>query len=170
MKKQNLVSIVLILILGAGVYALIPDEAAATLSSSSRPEGTFVLTVTPPESPSFQELLTFHKGGTISETNTTLHPNSAREFFPFNGSDGYGAWKRGPGETVVLKFVKLVFDGETNDQIGYLVVEATASIDGDHYTNLESDVNILLGPDLFDPLEIIPLGPTDAVGTRITVE
>jgi len=131
--------------------------------------GTYILTVTAVGTPPFSELLTLHRGGTLSETNTTLHPNSANQFFPFNGSDGYGAWKRGPENTVVIKFVKMVFDGD-NAHIGYLVVEAIARIDGDEFTNLESDVNILIGPDLFNPFDVIPLGPTDAVGRRITVD
>ncbi len=63
----------------------------------------------------------------------------------------------------------MVFDGATNDHVGYLVVEATARIEGDEFTNLESDVNILLGPDLSNPFSVIPLGSTDAVGRRITV-
>ena len=79
------------------------------------------------------------------------------------------SWGRGRENTVVLKFVKMVFDGGTNDHVGYLVVEATARIEGDEFTNLESDVNILIGPDLSNPLSVIPLGPTDAVGRRITV-
>ncbi len=132
--------------------------------------GTYILTVTAAGTPPFSELLTLHRGGTVSETNTTLHPNSANPFFPFNGSDGYGAWERGPENTVVIKFVKMVFDGVTNDHVGYLVVEATARIEGDEFTNLESDVNILIGPDLFNPFNVIPLGPTDAVGRRITVD
>ena len=132
--------------------------------------GTYILTVTADGTPPFSELLTLHRGGTLSETNTTLHPNSANPFFPFNGSDGYGAWERGTENTVVIKFVKMVFDGVTNAHIGYLVVEATARIEGDEFTNLESDVNILIGPDLFNPFNVIPLGPTDAVGRRITVD
>ncbi len=131
--------------------------------------GTYILTVTAEGTPPFTELLTLHKGGAISETNTTLHPNSANPFFAFNGSDGYGAWERGRENTVVFKFVKMVFDGVTNDHVGYLVVEATARIDGDEFTNLESDVNILLEPALSNPFSVIPLGSTDAVGRRITV-
>ena len=117
-----------------------------------------------------EELLTLHKGGTVSETNTTLHPNSANPFLNFNGSDGYGAWRRGPDGTVVLRFVKLLFDGDTNQLAGYLTVDATALIKGDQFTNVESDVNILLGPDLDNPFDVIPLGPTDAAGTRISVD
>ncbi len=167
MCNKRFMSVVFLAIVGVVVLIFSSGQAA---SSSSKPEGTFVLTVTPMGAPPFQELLTFHKGGTISETNTTLHPNSANEFFPFNGSDEYGAWKRGPAGTVILKFVKMVFDGNTNEHIGYLVVDATALIAGDTFTNLESDVNILIGPDLFNPFDVIPLGPTDAVGTRITVD
>ncbi len=142
-----------------------------TASSSSKPEGTFVITVTFPMGvPPFQELLTFHKGGTISETNTTLHPNSSSPFFSFNGSDGYGAWERGSDDTVVFKFVKLVFDGVTNEHFGYLVATRIALIENDQFTSLESDVNLLIGPDLFNPLGVIPFGSSDAVGTRITVD
>ncbi len=168
MFNKQFLLIVALLSVGMGVLTFAPSEA---MMSSSNPEGTFILTVTAAGTPPFQELLTLHRGGTISETNTTLHPNSANPpIFPFNGSDGYGTWERGPEKTVVFKFVKMVFDGGTNEHVGYLVVEATALIEGDDFTNLESDVNILIGPDLFNPFQIIPLGPTDAVGRRITVK
>ncbi len=167
MCSKRFMSVVFLAIAGVVVLVFSSGQAAPAVSS---PEGTFILTVTAKGTPPFQEIITLHKGGTISETNTTLHPNSANEFFPFNGSDGYGAWEKAPGHTVVIKFVKMVFDGDTNEHIGYLVVDATALIAGDTFTNLESDVNILIGPDLFNPFDIIPLGPTEAVGTRITVD
>lgn len=168
MFNKRFLLVVFLLSVGVAVLTFTPSEAT---ESSNNPEGTFILTVTAAGTPSFKELLTLHRGGAISETNTTLHPNSANPpAFPFNGSDGYGAWERGPGKTVVIKFVKMVFDGGTNEHVGYLVVEAIARIEGDEFTNLESDVNILIGPDLFNPFNIIPLGPTDAVGRRITVE
>ena len=167
MCNKRFMVVVFLALVGVMFLVFSPGQAA---SLSSKPEGTFILTVTAKGTPPFQELLTLHKGGTISETNTTLHPNSANEFFPFNGSDGYGAWNRGPAGTVILKVVKMVFDGDTNQHFGYLVVDAIALVAGGTFTNLESDVNILIGPDLFNPFEIIPLGPTDAVGTRITVD
>ena len=150
----------------------VQDEVNRTLptAGSGNPEGTFALTVTAPGLPPFQELLTFHKGGTVSETNTGVHANSANPLLPFNGSDGYGAWHKTDDGTVAFKFVKLVFEGETNEHAGYLVVEATALIEGDNFANLESDVNILIGPDFFNPFFVIPFGPTDAVGKRITVD
>ena len=167
MCSKRFMSVVFLAIVGVVLLVFSSGQAAPSLSS---PEGTFILTVTAKGAPPFQEIITLHKGGTISETNTTLHPNSANEFFPFNGSDGYGAWKRGPGGTVILKVVKMVFDGDTNQHVGYLVVDGIALIVGDTFTNLESDVNILIGPDLFNPFNVIPLGSTDAVGTRITVD
>ncbi len=171
MFKKQVAFVAFCLILGASVHSLISGEAAsASMRSRSGVVGSYLLTVTAPGFPPFQELLTLHRGGTVSETNTTLHPNSANPFLNFNGSDGYGAWRRGQGGTVVFRFVKLVFDGDTNQHAGYLTVDATALIRGDHFANVESDVNILLGPDLDNPFEVIPLGPTDAVGTRISVD
>ena len=167
MFNKKSVFAVFLMSAGVSVMAFAPSHAAGP---SSNPVGTFVLTVSSAGAPTFKELLTLHPGGTISETNTTLHPNSANPFFNFNGSDGHGTWERGPAKTVVFKFVKIVFDGSTNEHVGYLVVDATARIDGNSFTNLVSDVNILLGPDLFNPVGLIPLGPTDAVGTRITLD
>ena len=166
MFGKKSVFVVFLMCAGVGVLAFAPSPA---MEPSSNPVGTYVLTVTAAGAPTFREVLTLHPGGTISETNSTLHANSANPFFNFNGSEGYGTWQRGPAKTVVLKIVKMVFDGDTNQHVGYLVVEATALIDGDSFTNLESDVNILLGPDLFNPVGLIPLGSTDAVGTRITL-
>ncbi len=175
MWNKRIMIVVFLALVGVVLLVFSSGQATSPLSGSDETlgntvVGTFALTVTPPGLPSFQGLLTFHPGGTVSETDASLHPNSANPFFPFNGSDGYGAWELAYEDTVVFKFVKLVFDGETNEHIGYLVVDATALIAGDPYTGLESDANVLIGPDLFDPLEIIQLGPTDAVGTRITVD
>ena len=167
MFNKKSVFVVFLMTAGVGALAFAPSPAMAP---SSSPVGTYVLTVTAAGAPSFREVLTLHPGGTISETNSTLHANSANPFFNFNGSEGYGTWQRGPAKTVILKVIKMVFDGDTNQHVGYLVVEATALIDGDSFTNIVSDVNILLGPDLFNPVGLIPLGPTDAVGTRITLD
>ena len=66
--------------------------------------------------------------------------------------------------------VKRVCDVKTKEHFGHLEVDGTALISGDNLTNMESDVDILNGPNLVDPFDVIPLGPTDAVGTRITVD
>ncbi len=89
MCNKRCMSVIFLAIVGVVLLVFSSGQAA---SSSSRVRGTFALTVTAMGGAPFQELLTFHKGGTISETNTTLHHNSANKFFPFNRSDGYGAW------------------------------------------------------------------------------
>ena len=125
MCNKRFMSIVFLAIVGVVLLVFSLSQAAPALSS---PEGTFVLTVTAKGTPPFQELITLHKGGTISETNTTLHPNSANEFFPFNGSDGYGAWERGFAGTVNLKFLRPVKDGDSITVTG--AVSGTEEIEG----------------------------------------
>jgi len=155
-------------ILAAAFVGAVSNVAVADLCG---PEGTFILTVPAPVPglPPVKELLTLHKGGTISETNTQVHPNSATPFFNFNGSDGYGAWVKDTDHNVVFKIVKMLFDGDTNVHIGYLVVDGTAKIDGDAFNVLQSEANLLVGPDLFAPFEVVPLGPAQASGWRVAV-
>ncbi len=155
-------------ILATAFVGAVSDVAVA---EPCGPEGTFILTVPPPVPglPPVKELLTLHEGGTISETNTQVHANSATPFFNFNGSDGYGSWARDTQHNVVFKIVKMLFDGDTNVHIGYLVVEGTASIDGEAFTVLQSEANLLVGPDLFAPFEVVPLGPAQASGWRVAV-
>ncbi|MGI9234265.1 MAG: hypothetical protein ACR2RD_11585, partial [Woeseiaceae bacterium] len=71
--------------------------ATANASHRSNPVGTWLLTVTFPEGgpPPFKEFLVLHANGTVTETNTTLHANSALDPaspLPLNGSVGVGAW------------------------------------------------------------------------------
>ena len=147
-QQRKFMFVVFLAIVGVTLLAFSSGQGA---SSSSNPAGTYLLTITfPPMTgvPPFQELLVLHENGTVSETNTTLHANSANPAnpqFDFNGSDGYGAWRTGRHDTVALKFVKLVFDGDMNEHVGYLVVDATAAIDGGVFTGQESDVNMLMG-------------------------
>ena len=92
MFKKQVAFVALCLILGAGIHSLMSDGAAAASMRSRRGVvGTYLLTVAAPGFPPFQELLALHEGGTVSETNTTLHANSANPFLNFNGSEGHGA-------------------------------------------------------------------------------
>ena len=108
------------------------------------PVGTWVLDIefpavpgAPPPPPPFKELLTFHKGGTVSESNTLLNENSYNPAFGMgcgftgpggapelgcNASDGQGVWRRSGHSSVAFVFMKLVFDGATNAHVGYLRV------------------------------------------------
>jgi hypothetical protein len=64
----------------------------------------------------FLELANYGAGGVMSETNAQLNFTSAgvSPGFPFNASDGYGAWKVDNGHTTV-KFTKLLFDVTGHD-------------------------------------------------------
>ena len=130
-------------------------------------KGAYILTATNPAFPPVKHLLTFHQGGTLSETNTISHANSAA---PLNfASDGYGAWQKGRRNTVDFRIVKLMFNRVTNAHAGYIVGEGTAAIDRDGIFSGALDVFILIGPDLDAPLFVIPLGTSDLDGRRITV-
>ncbi len=152
----------------------------ADLSSSEklwapgrRVTGTWLIDVVfPPETgvPGFKEIITFHPGGTLSESNTTLHANSANPFFNFNGSDGHGTWRYKRNRRVSFKLVKLVFDGVTNEHIGYLRVTSTVSIDNGMLIQDAADslTELILGPDIETGI-VQPFGGADAVGRRIGV-
>lgn len=104
----------------AAVIGVVMNPGAAWANGQSGlepdPVGTWLTTVTfgPGGPPPFKEILTFHAGGTITETNTTL--DAASGFLPqpvFNlvGSDGQGTWERLPGGKIGLTVTKLVFCG-----------------------------------------------------------
>lgn len=124
----------------------------------------------PPGPPPFKSLITFHDGGTVSETNTTLHANSANPMLDFNGSEGYGRWKRVHG-SCALEYVtlKLVFDGTSNQHVGYLRVRARLTIAGHEISGVpeDSSVDLLLGLDPDAPLAVLPFGGSFVNGNRV---
>lgn len=157
------------LLMGAGPTALSADDDES-LRALRSPVGTWLLDVTfPPAAmvPPFKEFLVFHRSGTLTESNTTLHANSANPFFNFNGSDGYGTWQMRRGR-VEFVFHKLVFDGDTNEHVGYLRVRSTATINGNTFTSsvADSQVDLIMGTDLASGT-VVPFGGSDATGTRI---
>lgn len=102
-------------------------------SNGFSPSGAWLLTINYPAFvgiPPFQEMLVLHKGGTVSETNATLHANSANPGFPFNASPGYGSWKNAGNHRAAFEFTKLLFDGLSNQHVGYLVVTGKLTIRG----------------------------------------
>lgn len=182
MKLIKYVQLALVCLLA---MALLP---AAQADSGSNPEGTWLLTVLFPgdEPPPFQEFLVFHRDGTVSEHNSSLHANSAFPgVFNLNGGPGFGVWQRGRTGKVEFTFWKMVFcggqlDPQTdfsgcvipNQFYGYLRVRARAIIRGDLY--IQSDpadafVDLLVGTDPSAPQFVIPFGPSEASGTRLRV-
>lgn len=172
-----------------------PAEAG---NKGKNPVGTWLITVSFPAGgpPPFQELLTFHHNGTLSETNGTLHANPVPGA-PFNltASDGFGSWERIRGGKIRFSFLKMVFCGPgfnpvtdpttanpadlalaslgcefPGQQIGYLQVRAEATLRGDTYSGGESFTELLIGPDPMLPAGYIPFGFADSVGQRIPVQ
>ncbi|MGI9234064.1 MAG: hypothetical protein ACR2RD_10575, partial [Woeseiaceae bacterium] len=116
------------------------------------------------------EFLVLHANGTVTETNTTLHANSALDPaspLPLNGSVGVGAWKRTGKRTVKFRFIKLVFNpGGIHE--GYLVVTGKAKVRGDKL-HAEATTELRFGTDLDKPLNVIPFGTAPSTATRIRV-
>ena len=110
------------------------------------PIGTWQLSIEFPGDPTippFAEFITIHRGGTLTETNTTLHANSANEFFPFNGSAGQGLWKRGRHGSVDFRFRKFVFDGFTNQITGLLQVTGSFRAENGEWIDLGANTVLL---------------------------
>ena len=160
------------------VLALVSAPAHA---GKNKPVGTWLISVSIPDGQGdlpalapFQQLITFGKHGAVSETNSALHANSAVPggALNFNGSDGYGEWEKKKKMTH-YKIVKLLFDGITNEFLGYMVITGSASVDGDVFTQSAEDSNIELvfGADPLNPDALrATFGGADAIGHRVTVD
>ncbi len=164
MTKQKFTLLFLI------VAAFVGLSVANASSYHHKPVGTWLVTVEFPEGgpPPFKEFLVFNAGGTLTETNTTLHANSAlnpASPLPLNGSMGSGAWKRIGKSAVKFTFIKLVF-GAGGVHEGYLRVSGKARINGNYWTG-EASTELLFGTDLDNPLNVIPFGTAPSSGKRI---
>jgi hypothetical protein len=156
-------------------------------SNANRPEGTWLLDVNfPPQFNNpplrFKEILTFHAGGTLTETNSTLNAASGVLGIPAGlglvGSDGQGTWSRTPQGQIKVVFHKMVFCGTAavglctqfskspGDMLGYLVVRLTATVKGDALeVPLGGSTTLLVGPTP-DGAVPIPFGEAEATGIR----
>ena len=131
------------------------------------PTGMWHLIIDFPDMPPFLEILVFHQGGTLTESNFSLHGNSANPFFPFNGSEGHGIWQLNDDGTTSFAFQKMVFDAEENNApIGFLRVKGKARLDGGIWEDIESNTAIV-APDGF---VIIDFGAAEATGRKLTLD
>lgn len=182
---------VLIAILATSVT--LPTSASASDHKNyffAGPSGAWVLNVEfpstpggPPPPPPFVETLTFHALGTVSESNTLLNANSYNPALGqgcgftgpggslelnCNGSEGTGSWRRTGRNTLSFVVVKLVYDGATNEHVGYLRVSGNLRFRNDKITQDagKSLTEILIGTDIETAIAI-PLGGANAEGIRI---
>lgn len=176
MKIKSLIFSILIL---CGASSLVHADE----NSTNDPVGTWLLTIAFPAAPPFNELLSLHHRGTVSETNATLNANIS-PFSPLvlTASDGYGVWERASHGTIRFTFLKLVFCGEgfgpaeaamgcafTNQHIGYLRVRTQGRITGDHFEGGASSTELLIGNDP-DTAMVVNLGMAESYGQRIGAE
>ena len=152
------------------LFSALTTTGVANADRGARPVGTWLVSVTFPQpGPApFTELLVLHQGGTITETNTTLHANSAdnpASPLPLNGSLGAGAWKKAGKNRIKFTFVKLVFNAGGEHE-GYLRVAGTAKIRGNQF-EATTETELLFGTDINNPFNVIPFGSAPSTGQRI---
>ncbi|GEM_PF-4369243 len=145
-----------------------PDFVPPGLRGDS-PVGLWHLVVDFPDPavPPFLEILVFHEGGTLSESNFLLHGNSANPFYPFNGSEGHGIWRYNRDGSISFAFQKMTFDAENgNVPVGFLRVKGSAILDDGIWQDLESNT-ALVAP---DGTVIIDFGQPDVTGRKLSLD
>jgi len=155
------------------------------------PSGAWLLTVefpavpgSPPPPPAFTETLTFHALGTVSESNTLLNPSSYNPSLVdgcgftgpggspqlnCNGSEGTGTWRRTGRHTLSFVILKFVFDGVTNEHVGYVRIRSNNvrfSRNRIEQDAADSLTEFLIGTDLETAIPI-PFGGANSTGSRI---
>lgn len=167
-----------------GLLLALGANVAVAGNNANNPGGTWLVTVSFPAGgpPPFQEFLTFHHNGTLTETNGALHGSPAPGPLNATASDGFGGWQRIPGGKVRFSFLKMVFCGPAGagpwpptcvtegQHVGYLRVRAEATLRGDTYSGGESFTDLLIGPDPDAPILVLPFGPAASEGKRIPVQ
>jgi len=123
----------------------------------------------------FREFLSFADGGVLHETNKFLHTNSKFNFSIFgfpntspwsmvNASDGVGSWQRQSNGVVTLVFRKLLFDGNTGENFGDLLVSGTYHSDN---TTLSGTAHVRIVDPLKDTIVLADFGFPGSKGVRI---
>lgn len=131
------------------------------------PVGLWHVIIDFPDMPPFLAVMVFHEGGTLSESNFSLHGNSANPMFPFNGAEGYGLWETDEEGITRFAYKKMIFDdADGNSPVGFLRVKGSAILDGGVWEDIESNTAIIT-PDGF---VIIDFGQAEATGRRLSLD
>jgi hypothetical protein len=159
-------------------------------NNSAKPEGAWLLDVAFDAGFAFQDLLTLHKNGTVTENNSILNAASGGNApFYFVGGDGQGTWDHAPGGKVSIQFHKMVFCGalpaaqppapapeipclkagrKQGEFFGFLRTRMTADVSGDKFDSPKgtSETVLILGADPLAP-PVANYGPSSATGERL---
>lgn len=131
------------------------------------PVGMWHLVIDYPDLPPFLEILVFHEGGTLSESNFLLHANSANPFYPFNGSEGHGIWRYNSDGSVSFAFQKMSFDAENgNVPVGFLRVKGSAVLDGGVWQDLDSNTSLVTP----EGMVLVDFGQPMVTGSRLSLD
>ncbi len=185
------VTTIVALLIGLGSLSAAQAGDHARSHEFAMPSGPWLLHVefptvpgAPPPPPPFEETLTFHALGTVSESNTLLNENSYNAALGqgcgftgpggalelnCNGSEGTGSWRRTGRNTISFVFIKFVYDGVSNAHVGFLRTRSSrAVISGDELVQDASEIltEFLIGTDLGTAIPI-PLGGANSIGYRI---
>jgi hypothetical protein len=131
----------------AVLAAVVVASEQTTIADGRTVEGTWFVQVTPrncdTNAPlgSFNSLVTFARGGTLSETPASL------SFAPGQRSPGHGTWSRESHHTFSQRFVALILFGTAPNppmtpgfEAGWQTVTHTVELsDADHYTSAGSN-------------------------------
>lgn len=109
------------LLVGAGCLDWKSVHASTESKNSASIVGTWIVDVDlgVPGLPNIAGYLTLHQGGTLTETNVSIH-NNAAAYDPFvggTGSDGHGYWKQIGPNRYSFEFQKLLYAGERTESM-----------------------------------------------------
>jgi hypothetical protein len=141
-------------------FVLLPVAFIASVTAfahgkhgSNTPAGAWMLEIAPQPSPGvetpppFHAVTTFAAGGTLSETNTALHPHANVVIFPDLGpvsaSDGLGGWEAAGDSGFRAKFVKVLFSA-SGEHLGYIITVLDISVEDDTL-NAKGESRFVLG-------------------------
>ncbi len=106
----------------------------------------------PEPPPPFVSVLNFGPAGTLTETDTSVHPNSLVTLFPpdvfppFRSSDGFGSWKWLGRNNFRCTFLKFLFD-DSGTQVGIIVTTLDLAVTRDGAISGEGGSDFVRGSD-----------------------
>ena len=184
-RQQNFYrnAVIMLAIFVGACNTVTSAQAEQGQQAAHKAVGTWLVEIDfgPEGPPAFLELLTFHRGGTLSESNSSLNSNSSTvpgSPTALNASDGQGTWRAQNSAAVDFTFYKMVYCSENtpmiipnaacspNQLLGFLRVKGAFDIDGDQAVQPDGQTGTqLLAPDM--TTVIMDFGAANAKAKRL---